>query len=106
MKSELFLDRLGGKPDLPADMALSLGNPPVDESQLDAIGVIKREPVRIGCGKVLAAPARGPEILDRALISSGIRPPRVVVALPLFCVSAKVEGLERLGNKGVPVTAE
>src|SRR5947209_1377710 len=62
---ELFLNGLGGKADFPADMALTGGNAPRDQRELDAVGVVEGEPIAIGLGKVLAGRARGPEILDR-----------------------------------------
>src|SRR3954465_1055680 len=65
-KSELLLDGFRGEPDLPADMALAGGNAALDECELDAVGLIKREPVEIGLREKLAAAPLDPEIVDCA----------------------------------------
>jgi hypothetical protein len=48
VKTELFLDRLRGQADLPADMALAGSHPAVDQRKLNAVGLVHREAVEIG----------------------------------------------------------
>jgi hypothetical protein len=61
--AELLLDRARRQPDLPADPARA--RPAVDQRQLNAIGVVERQPVEPGAGKIFAARPRRLELADR-----------------------------------------
>src|SRR5262245_38402478 len=67
VKSKLLLDCLGGEADLPADLPLAGRATPLDQRQLDAVGLVQTEPVEIGGRQVLAAGACRPELIYCAL---------------------------------------
>src|SRR5436305_10452873 len=54
VKSKLLLDRLCGQSNLPTDLALARGDPPVDQRKLNSIRIIQRQPVKIGLREELA----------------------------------------------------
>jgi hypothetical protein len=67
VKAELLLDRLGGQADLPADLPLAGRAAPLDQRQLDAVGLVQTQSIKIGGRQVLAVASRRPEVLNRAL---------------------------------------
>jgi hypothetical protein len=48
-------------------LRLACCNAAVDQRQLDMVGLVQTQPVEIACRKMLAATARGPKLLYRAL---------------------------------------
>ncbi|MEA2759215.1 MAG: hypothetical protein QOH65_1828, partial [Methylobacteriaceae bacterium] len=64
VKTELLLNGFRREPNLPANMSLTRSDAAIDQCELDAIGIIKRQPVEIGLRKKLTARAGGPEILE------------------------------------------
>jgi hypothetical protein len=67
VEAELFLDRLGGQADLPADMAFTLCAASVDQAELDAIRLVERQAIEPFRREIYAALACGPETVDRGL---------------------------------------
>ena len=69
-KTELLLNGLRRQSDLPADMTLTGGAAPLDQRQLDAIGLIERQPIGISAERTRRA--RGPSRNLRPLYSNGL----------------------------------
>src|SRR4030095_1356282 len=84
MEAELFLDGLGGKSHLPTNVALSRRHATVDESQLDAISLVQRESVFVGCREIVTPTASAPKLLHRRLDFNRHAPSLVVLALSAF----------------------